>query len=192
MVKQFVLSKWQQIPTEVRGFLKRSLMLLIIWQLLYVLLLFPARVLDDSLTRFTGIATEKVLTFFYSDRSFRTEHLLIVSNEQADSKQIGTALVWMGAQPLIHIADACNGLNMYALFIGFLLAYPALTKLKVSFGFLGLVTLIAVNIARCAGLAVLQIHHPSFTVFAHHYIFNVLTYTTVFGLWYWFTKNAAK
>lgn len=192
MVKQFVLSKWKQIPIEVRGFLKRSFVLMIIWQLVYGLFLFPTRILDDSLTRFTGIATEEVLSFFYSDRSFKTEHLLIASSEQADSTQIGTALVWMGEQPLINIVDTCNGLNMYVLFIGFILAFPALTRLKVSFGILGLVTLIVVNIARCVGLAALQIHHPSLTVFAHHYIFNVLTYAAVFGLWYWFTKKAAK
>jgi exosortase/archaeosortase family protein len=98
----------------------------------------------------------------------------------------------MGEQPLISIADGCNGLNMYALFLGFVIAYPSGMVLKLAFGTLGLSALIGVNVARCVGLAVLQIYYPDFTVFAHHYIFNVLTYAAVFGLWYWFTKKTAR
>jgi exosortase/archaeosortase family protein len=190
MLQQQLVSNWQKIPGAVKSFLGRALALLIGWQLLYMLYLQPTRLFDAFLTRLTGVATEKVLQLLYAGRAFDTTHLSTTTELAGTVSQTGSAWVWMGEQPLISIADPCNGLNMYALFLGFVIAYPVGVVLKLAFGTLGLTTLIGVNLARCVGLAVLQIYYPDFTVFAHHYIFNVLTYAAVFGLWYWFTKKA--
>lgn len=192
MVQQQVVSNWQKIPTAVRRFLGRALVLLIGWQLVYMLYLQPNRLFDAFLTRLTGVATEKVLQLLYAGRTFHTTHLNQTVYLEGTISQTGSAWVWMGEHPLISIADGCNGLNMYAMFLGFVIAYPAGMVLKLAFGTLGLTTLIGVNVARCVGLAILQIYYPDFTVFAHHYIFNVLTYAAVFGLWYWFTKRTAQ
>lgn len=192
MVHLFMYSKWQQIPAEVRRFLGRALLILVIWQLLYGFYLYPKRVLDGPLTYFTGYATEKVLLLLYAGAPFKTEYLVGNMVEDGMNATIGSSLVWLNAQPLISIADPCNGLNMYVLFLGFLVAFPGALSLKLRFGTIGLMALIAVNVGRCVALASLQIHHPTFTVFAHHYIFNVLTYAAVFGLWYWFTKKTMQ
>jgi exosortase/archaeosortase family protein len=192
MIYQFVFSKWQQIPMEVKRFLGKAFFILIVWQLLYGFYLYPNRVLDDALTHFTGYATEQVLLLVYGGAPFKTEFLLGNVIQEGIYAQIGSSLVSLGEQPLISIADSCNGLGMYALFIGFLVAFPGTLGLKLRFGTLGLMALIAVNVGRCVALASLQIHYPTFTVFAHHYIFNVLTYAAVFGLWYWFTKRAVR
>jgi exosortase/archaeosortase family protein len=190
MITHLFKTNWQLIPIEVKRFLRISFVLFILWQLIYSFYLYPNRVLDDTLTRFTALCTESLLRFFYN-QPFNTQYGLTDIVLEGTSIQTGSALISMGEQPLISIADPCNGLNMYALFVGFILAFPAGLGLKFRFGILGLASLIGVNVIRCVGLAALQIHHPSFTVFAHHYIFNVLTYAAVFGFWYWFTKKAA-
>jgi exosortase/archaeosortase family protein len=192
MLQQQLVSNWQKIPTAVKRFLGRALALLIGWQLVYMLYLQPNRLFDAFLTRLTGVATEKVLQLLYAGCTFHTTHLNQTVYLEGTISQTGSAWVWMGEQHLISIADGCNGLNMYAMFLGFVIAYPAGAVLKLAFGALGLSALIGVNVARCVGLAILQFYYPDFTVFAHHYIFNVLTYAAVFGLWYWFTKKAVS
>jgi exosortase/archaeosortase family protein len=192
MISRLILSKLSSIPREVRRFGIKALILFVFWQLLYGLYLYPSRILDDALTQLTGAATESMLKVLYAEKRFYTEFSLTKSVIHGGVSVFeGSSLVCMEAQPLIRIADPCNGLNMYALFVGFILAYPASKALKMAFGVFGFFGLVGLNVARCVALAVLQIHHPEYTFFAHHYIFNVLTYAAVFGLWYWFTKKAA-
>lgn len=192
MIYRVLIDKWKTIPKEVRLFLRNALLIFTVWQLLYVLLLYPTRLLDDPLTRVTGVLTEKSLQLIYGTKLFHAEYEFKQTLVEGLLVEEGSSMIYLGLQPLISIGDLCNGLNMYALFIGFILAFPSALKLKLGFGFIGLFSLIAVNVARCVGLAALQMHYPHFTLFAHHYVFNVLTYAAVFGLWYLFTKRASK
>ncbi len=129
------------------------------------------------------MATEWVLGLIYGSKAFYAAFQVSNSIDQGIISVVGSSLVKMGEQPLISIAGPYNGLNMYALFPGFIIAFPSSIILKLGFGSVGLFAPIGVNIVRSVGLAILQMDYPNFTVFAHHYIFNVLTYAAVFGLW---------
>jgi exosortase/archaeosortase family protein len=192
MTKLGLIRQWRRIPLKVRLFLRNALLIFASWQLLYALYIYPTRIMDDFLTKTTGMATESILQLIYSAKRFYAVYEVSQNMSDGILSKVGKSLVWMGERPLISIVDSCNGLNMYALFIGFIIAFPSSIILKFGFGSMGLLALIGFNIARCVGLAILQIHYPNFTVFAHHYIFNVLTYAMVFGLWYYFTKKATE
>jgi len=188
-VKLFFRHNYKQIPRAVRLFLTRALLLFLAWQVLYQGFLAEKRLLDSPLKQITAYATAIVMDVLYTDDIFSVTHTTPI--EGCIGSTCGaTSLVMRGKVPLISIADPCNGLSMYALFLGFILAYPSNWILKMSFGTIGMMSLIGVNVCRCVGLAILQIHYPAFTLFAHHYLFNVLTYAAVFTLWYVFTVKA--
>lgn len=183
----FLLKKnYQSIPDEVRFFLLRGFLFFILWQLIYQTLLFEGRIVDGPLTEFTAKTTGYFLEWLYPNHQFDASQMVYDLCE-GDRCLETSALVTMNQVPLIRIADACNGLEMFVLFLGFILAYPSKWRLKVGFGILGMALLVSVNVMRCVVLSTIQIHLPHFTVFAHHYIFNVLTYITVFYLWYRYT-----
>lgn len=95
----------------------------------------------------------------------------------------------MGNQKLIGIADGCNGLNLYILFIGFIIAFPNTFLKKISFGVYGFIIVFGVNVLRCIGLGMVQIHYPYFMFYTHHYVFKIITYAVVFFLWSQFAKS---
>src|ERR1035437_7401416 len=58
-------STWHTIPTEVQRFLKRALLIFIIWKLIYHLFLFSGRVIDKPLTDWSTKGAEKIMQVFY-------------------------------------------------------------------------------------------------------------------------------
>ena len=85
--------------------------------------------------------------------------------------------------PLLKIADNCNGLAVYALFAGFIAAFPGKGKSKAWFIPLGLSLLFLSNALRVASLSIIQIHYPEWLDFNHKYTFTILIYAQVFALW---------
>lgn len=178
----------KNIPYPIRIFLIKAFLLFIIWQIVYTTILLPDRLIDKPLSAYTGKATAFVLNKIYGVNNVRTEELLY--SEQIDGvafSYLKTVLFW-GNKRLIGIADSCNGLSLYVLFLGFILIYPSKLKLKILFGIMGLIIIVATNIARSVGLVYLSLEHPSYLPFAHHYLYKIITYAVVFGLWVWFIK----
>lgn len=85
--------------------------------------------------------------------------------------------------PLLEIADNCNGLAVFALFSGFVAAFPGLWKNKIWFIPAGIIILFFANVLRVALLTLIQIHHPKWLYFNHKYTFTIIIYAVVFGLW---------
>lgn len=179
-----------EMPRMVKHFLIRAFILFIVWEGVYLGFLQKDRILDGPLTHFTAELTAKTLNIFYPNSNFYTNEnsQKIYSDGWFNYEK---SVVWKDQQRLIGIADSCNGLNLFMLFLGFILAYPSNIRLKLSFGLGGLIFIFGVNILRCVGLGMVQIHYPNFTIYAHHYIFNVLTYAVVFFLWIKFSKWAS-
>ena len=99
----------------------------------------------------------------------------------------GTHGLWIG--------DPCNGIILFALFTGFVLAYPGPWKKKLWFIPFGLITIHIINIARIMGLAMVVYHFPDPEVldFNHTYTFTILVYSYVFFLWFlWATKLSSN
>ena len=92
-------------------------------------------------------------------------------------------LVVMNGQPSVMVYPACNGLVLYALFGGFVLAFPGPWRRKAWFIPAGIALIWGLNILRVAALA-LNFHYAHQSVdFNHHYTFNVVVYSFIFGLW---------
>ena len=85
--------------------------------------------------------------------------------------------------PAVYVGPACNGLVMYALFGGFVVAYPGPWLRKLWYIPTGIVIIWLLNVLRVAALAI-NVHYAYSSVdFNHHYTFNLVVYSCIFGLW---------
>lgn len=92
----------------------------------------------------------------------------------------GTHGVWVG--------DPCNGISLFALFTGFVLAYPGPIKHKLWFIPLGLLLVHLINVIRVTALTMIVFYAPEYLEFNHTYTFTLLVYGFVFFLW-WIWAN---
>ena len=100
-------------------------------------------------------------------------------------------LVEMNGQPAVIVGIPCNGLVLYALFSGFVLAYPGPWRRKLWFIPAGIVFIWVLNVLRVAALA-LNHHYAHRSVdFNHHYTFTFIVYAFIFGLWMVWARRLA-
>ena len=118
--------------------------------------------------------------------------LLRVVGFEASIDPANSIMVLMNGQPSVLVFAACNGLVLYALFSGFVLAFPGPWQRKLWFIPLGIALIWALNIIRVAALAINQ-HYAQQTVdFNHHYTFSFIVYACIFGLWMLWARRLAK
>jgi exosortase family protein XrtF len=96
----------------------------------------------------------------------------------------GTHGLWIG--------DPCNGITLFALFTGFVIAYPGPVKRKIWFIPLGLFAIHIVNILRIVALAFITLYAPSYLEFNHTYTFTIIVYSFVFFLWMLWANKFSK
>lgn len=186
-----ISTQFLSIPKSIRTFGIKALILFIVWQTIYSFLLLPNRIIDKPLSLFTANATASTLNIMGNDS-------IVVKQEWQKDVIEGTtlayekAVLYKGAKRIMGIADGCNGLGLFVLFVGFIIAFPASLKSKIMYAVVGLILIVVVNILRTTGLAILILHHSKFTPFAHHYLYKLITYALVFGIWVHFTKHQQK
>jgi exosortase family protein XrtF len=161
-------------------FLTKAVFLYAIWYVLYDLFLHPQGALDMAVIKNLESLSRGVLDLL----GFST-----IEESQVDNIRTigidGTHGVWIG--------DPCNGLTLFALFTGFLLAYPGPIKHKLWFLPVGLLAIHLINVVRIIGLALIVYYFPDPEVldFNHTYTFTIFVYSFVFLLWWvWATKFA--
>ncbi|GAB5539638.1 MAG: archaeosortase/exosortase family protein [Salibacteraceae bacterium] len=159
-------------------FLMKAVLLYALWYIAYQQLLKHITNIDLAVIRNLEFLSGWILE--------NTGYTLIAESEIASVRTIGidgTHGLWIG--------DPCNGLTLFALFTGFLLAYPGPWKKKLWFIPFGLITIHALNVLRIVGLALTVYYFPDPEVldFNHTYTFTILVYGYVFFLWYlWAVK----
>ena len=91
--------------------------------------------------------------------------------------------------PVVTIDDSCNGLELYAVWLGFLFAYGS-KKLKIapilliSFG--GCFLIYLINVLRVSGLALLVHYRVPYFEYFHKYVFATFVYLFIFlMMWFW-------
>ena len=186
-------STWQNIPTEIQTFLKRALLLFIIWKLIYHLLLFPGRIIDAPLTHWSSNGAEWVLKKIYPNIHF------LVKEECKPNPLINNEMgcmdyVYLNGKKIVGIADACNALELYVLYIGFLICFPV-TNIKKLLLYItgGTIIIYVANALRLAALGYIGYNYNTKLVdVAHHYIFKVVVYIIIFGLWVMYIKQNQK
>lgn len=93
---------------------------------------------------------------------------------------------------VIRIGNSCNGLELYTLFVLFLVAYPGKWLVKLRFILLGLIIIFVVNTLRTYWLTMMAYYkYPHYDLF-HRYIFIILVYGIVFGLWMLWANRYSK
>lgn len=100
-------------------------------------------------------------------------------------------LLLMSGEPSVIVGPPCNGLVLYALFGGFVLAFPGPWERKAWFIPAGIVLIWVLNVVRVAALAINH-HYSHATVdFNHHYTFTFVVYSCIFGLWMLWARRLA-
>ena len=100
-------------------------------------------------------------------------------------------LLVLNGQPSVIVGDPCNGLLLYALFAGFIIAFPGPIRHKLWFVPLGMLAIYALNVGRVAGLALNHVYwHPT-VGFNHHYTFTFVVYGAIGALWITWARRVA-
>ena len=181
--------KWENIPKAVKTFLFKALTLLIVWKSIYLVFLLPGRVIDSPTTQSVGLATAEVLNLTSGSQAYSSNKDIVVRQTDFGVESINQQAIYLNGEKIVAIEDACNGIELLALYIGFILCLPASLSRKVSFSLIGLVAIFFVNIFRCATITWILLNYPNLFSFAHHYLFTFIVY--VFIIWFWilFTKK---
>lgn len=147
----------------------------LVWFLVYELWLKPQGTVDNYVTSQMAIMSSKILNFIGYNSSYS-----ITPNSSTillDGKH------WLG------IAHVCNGLVLYALFIGFLVSFPGPIKHKLWFIPLGLLIINLVNVMRAVILSLVKLYYVHTLDFNHRYTFTILVYGCIFLLWVWWVNK---
>ncbi len=96
----------------------------------------------------------------------------------------GTHGVWVG--------DPCNGITIFALFVGFIVAYPGKLLQKLWFIPFGIITIHLLNVIRIAALCIILLEAPDKLEFNHTYVFTTIIYSYIFLLWYWWANKLSN
>jgi exosortase family protein XrtF len=176
-------------PPQIKTFLIRSFILFVVWKGLYLLLWSEKRTLDDPLTQMVAKHSVWVLNQITPGNTFTAKPMIAVKNFEGAIQVSRVSRIDRNGKPIMNIADECNGLELFVLYFGFLLAMPALIKRKIWFGLCGILIIHVVNILRCVGLGLLLMNWDTYFDIAHHYIFKIMVYSTIFILWVVFSKN---
>jgi len=136
------------------------------WYLIYNLWIHPAETADMYVIDATIAVSKKILQAF---------GYVVFTGEERVIGVDGTGGLWIG--------DNCNGIALFALFTGLIIAYPGNWKRKILFIITGILMIQLLNVLRVVCLAILDTHSRTWTEFNHTYTFTVIIYGCIFLLW---------
>ena len=154
--------------------------LYIIWYLVYELWLHPIRFLDKPVVQSIVFLSEKILTFFGYE---------LVDFTRIDSN---ISAIGIDASHGVQIGDPCNGISIFALFSGFIIAFPGPWLRKLIYVPLGVGIIYIANLLRIVILCLIAYYAPESLEFNHNYTFTVIVYSIVIFLWYLWIKRFSK
>jgi exosortase family protein XrtF len=180
---------FEQFPPQIRIFLLRGLVLFGIWKFVYLFFWAQPRTLDGPLTNTVGSQSVWILNQVYQTKGFKATPVVAVTRMEGDYQIAKVSKIDKDGKHLLNIADDCNGLELFILYIGFILSMPATIKRKVVYLIGGVFIIHIVNLLRCVGLSALLMHWDRYFDLAHHYIFKIMVYSTIFVLWVRYSNN---
>jgi exosortase family protein XrtF len=189
MVLSTYRDKWNKVPVAVKRFIFKAFIILLVWKVLYLVFLLPARVLDKPLTYSVGVATTWLLNTYTSSSDYSTRSE--ISNVATDQGLTPMPLqkIFFHNTNVVSIEDGCNALELFVLYAGFIICMPARILRKTLFIIGGIIAIYITNVIRCAGVAYIIIYHPRYADFAHHYVFTFVVYGLIIALWLIFSKK---
>ncbi|MEM6642330.1 MAG: archaeosortase/exosortase family protein [Bacteroidota bacterium] len=154
-----------------KGFAIKAVITFVAWMVLYYGFIIPDGRLNRVLTNTVIAGTVFGLSTLGYDTSGEGDMVLI------------------NDQPVVLVADACNGLELFALYIGFLLCFPGKWKYKAFFIPIGLILIYVINVMREIVLALNYKFFQETFDFNHKYTYVFIVYLFVFALWrFWLNR----
>lgn len=180
---------WCSIPSQGKLFFKKAFLFFIGWKLVYHFVLFENRILDKPLTQLSAKATIWVLHYIG-----RIENLKIIEQvkEVINGESAYASVIYSSHTRLLGVLDACNGLELFVLYAGLIIAFSLPLKRMLLFLTGGLLLIFTVNIFRLVCLAALNAGHRSSQGIPYHFLFNILVYAVVGILWVWYVNDIPK
>lgn len=169
----------------VRGFTIRSIIFLIGWKVVFHGLIVPTGSINNYLTSNVAYLTAKSGEIFgYSSR-------VEVVNDELEPNHVN-GIVYFDNEPALKVADSCNGLELFALYIGFIVCFPGSVKWKFIFSVCGTLLLFLLNVLREFVLAINYLYFRSTFDFNHKYTYAIAVYLVVFLIWrFWLNRFSA-
>lgn len=190
MFLNIYLDKWHKIPFAVKEFLLKGLLVLIIWKVIYLVFLFPGRVIDSPVTHAVGVLTANGLNWATHSNDYWTKSELANETDAVlNDKKVIQQSVYFHNKKLVGIYDACNALELFVLYAGFIVCMSASLKRKFIFIAGGIAFIFMVNILRCVGVSYIVQYYPQQADFVHHYVFVFIVYASIIAMWLIFVSN---
>jgi exosortase/archaeosortase family protein len=92
-------------------------------------------------------------------------------------------MILIDGQPVVLVADACNGLELIALFVGFIVCFPGRVVYKSVFIVIGSFVIFLINILREIVLSLNYKYFQETFDFNHKYTYVFVVYVFVFFMW---------
>ena len=101
--------------------------------------------------------------------------------------------LWLtNSSDAIVVAFDCLGVNLFFIYMIFIIAYPGKVKHKLWFLPIGVLVIFLLNALRMAALTIVVAKHPDQMDLYHHFIFQAVIYLCIFALWWRFSKLDRK
>jgi exosortase family protein XrtF len=166
-MKEFSLSSFK--PTIL--FLTKFLAIYFAANLVYGLYVSSYRPAPDPITRWVTIQAARTLDLTGHDC------------EVQDQAKKPTTFIKHNSRPIVAVYEGCNGVNVFIIFVAFIVSFGKWQRAMLWFIPLGLVVIYIFNIARIDGLFLITLYKPSWIYFTHKYLFTAFIYLIVFILW---------
>ena len=176
------------IPLPIRLFLGKALLFFIVWKVIYSFFLFDSQILDKLLTQHVGDASAFVLNNTGMS-GFTSVNEPYIKNYNGEAIPQQVTAIYHNDNIILNIANACNGLELLVLYVGFIVCMPSSIFRKLKYIVIGVLALNLINIIRCVGLIYLSEYYQTYFDFAHHYLFKAVIYASTFLMWMLFSRK---
>lgn len=158
----------------IRSFIIKALITFVVWNVLYYGVIKPNGVIDEWLTTLVvdgSVWGLNVLGF----ESMSLDHVIYINGQHS-----------------VLVANQCNGLELIALFVGFLICFPGDIKSKILYVFAGSVIIALSNIVREIALSLNYNYFQASFDLNHKYTYTLIVYALVFVIWkHWLNRYSA-
>ena len=159
----------------VKKFLIRSAIIYFGWLIIYHGLIIPDGRLNKFLTDRVSEGTAIGLEILGYDTDYKVVN--------------GDNMVYIDGQAVVLVADECNGLELFALYAGFILAFPGRWTYKAIFVPAGIFLIFLINIAREMALSLNYKFFQETFELNHKYTYVFIVYIFVFLIWRFWLRN---
>lgn len=173
----------EPIKKILKSFLIKAVLLFVGWLIIYHGFIMPDGRINNWLTTKVVETTKIGLTIL----GYKSNQRLVESNNPDSSRYI-----YIDDQPVVLVADACNGLELMALYIGFLISFPGNLKWKALFIPIGSMLIFTLNVIREIILALNYKYFQQTFDFNHKYTYVFTVYLFIFLIWRFWLNNFSE